>query len=1109
MAGYPYDPEVRRLVAQVLWSRLPAWLRHLDGPPTGEGDLRSLLQILAGPLAAVRQNIEELHADLFIDSASPESLALHAEMIGTSLIFSDPDANRRDVRGTVGWRRRKGTPAALEELSEDITGQLVVTQEGFLRAQVTQDVRRPFLLRMERVVPDLRNPLLPDTSHGPLDATHHAVDVRPISRTTGLSHPKHVVHWLHPMTPFVLRRAEPVGIDSNGGSDRRFALSPHAAELAVAADPEVQTWLPLRAARQGSADGLATDRIPGRVFTGAPEDWFGKPGRFAVFIAGVWAGVPLTDVGRVADPNPASGALVDNSGVAVAMEILEVDTYRQRGDVRVRLWGAPAPAPGDVVDLTGADEVADVVVTVASQPGQASTSAIVNTTSGAGQLPIVELTEPTGTYPVRLGATTIELRGNTVAATRTSEFDGPRREGFHRGVLRVRLPELVLTGPLVLMVAADGSLYQTQSAGSGEPLDVPVDALGGGIGFPRDQLLSVGVGAAWPPLPATAVPTALRSVPPGPGQSPAILHHTGVTDGAALVGGTVDCALEFAVRTFAGGSSTLRPVLRIEWVGPDPVAASWVALDDTGTATGVTARWRDLAEIRDDPSLRLLVRFTSSQADAVLHQSEIVWPSGVLVYLPELQTVAGGATGDWPLAGAATSASEAVWVGVDGATFLDDTLSVARRSLGPVAPLTDTPALRRRRVRGRVLCPWKNETGAAPFLDATPPGELHVDVEHGLFALSDTDVVQGWLPHPDGAAPPVVEVDMVEGFTDHVGARPSPRQAELGRLLPNPTRLVSRTGRLEAGAPPDWHDLPMYASLQEALQAIAAQPNSEEVVRFQDSATYAAESPSWPDGVRILRLHAAEGERPIVRLVAFGNDAATFERVEVIGLDVHLAGQGIAFPDATLVDLAYATLRSLGSPPAVVGFAEGSRVEAQGCVLGGITGPENGRLNLVDSIIDGAGNPALDASGAEVDLQRVTARGAIACGVIEASDCLLELVTVEDRFRGCIRFSRADAASVLPRRHQVLPPVDATDPYDPRFVTLDRRDPAWLRLDDASEASAALASNGSVRLLRGAEDGSEVGAFARRRLPERLEGLRRRLAENLPAGLVTAPVRLD
>ena len=115
--SYTFDPMIREQVAAFLYENLPGFYRTADEPPNGQDELRRFLQILAIPLAAARQNIEEFYADLFIDTAHDRILPYLAEMVGTRLIFPDPASNRRDIRGTIGWRRQKGTPAMLERRS--------------------------------------------------------------------------------------------------------------------------------------------------------------------------------------------------------------------------------------------------------------------------------------------------------------------------------------------------------------------------------------------------------------------------------------------------------------------------------------------------------------------------------------------------------------------------------------------------------------------------------------------------------------------------------------------------------------------------------------------------------------------------------------------------------------------------------------------------------------------------------------------------------------------------------------------------------------------------------------------------------------------------------
>jgi hypothetical protein len=113
---------------------------------------------------------------------------------------------------------------------------------------------------------------------------------------------------------------------------------------------------------------------------------------------------------------------------------------------------------------------------------------------------------------------------------------------------------------------------------------------------------------------------------------------------------------------------------------------------------------------------------------------------------------------------------------------------------------------------------------------------------------------------------------------------------------------------------------------------------------------------------------------------------------------------------------------------------------------------------------------------------------------IEASEVIFDgRVEVEDRFRGCVRYSRVTSDSTLPRVHRIAVGTPV------RVVSRNRRDPAWWRLREDCDPAIG----------RGAENGSEMGAFSQTMLGQRLESFARRLGEYTPAGLVTGIVRID
>jgi len=176
------------------------------------------------------------------------------------------------------------------------------------------------------------------------------------------------------------------------------------------------------------------------------------------------------------------------------------------------------------------------------------------------------------------------------------------------------------------------------------------------------------------------------------------------------------------------------------------------------------------------------------------------------------------------------------------------------------------------------------------------------------------------------------------------------------------------------------------------------------------------------------------------------------------------------------------------------GLAEGTRASVTWCETAGLELTGAGVLSVADSIVDARPGPALRAPTGAVELDRVSVGGDVEARVLEASEVIFEGdVTVEDRFSGCVRYSRVTSGSTLPRVHRVV--VDAPV----RVVSRNRRDPAWWRL----RADAAPV------ISRGAESGTEMGAFGVTQLAERMAGFERRLGEFTPAGLVTGIIRID
>ncbi len=632
-----------------------------------------------------------------------------------------------------------------------------------------------------------------------------------------------------------------------------------------------------------------------------------------------------------------------------------------------------------------------------------------------------------------------------------------------------------------------------------------------------------------------------------------------------------------------------------------PAAADrgrWHVLDAAAqpitTAAGILARLAALSAIVDGAqagSQRLVVRFEAETAAAVLPPCEVCWrgatwrDSGdhaILVHLPALGASAPPAVASWP-APAAWQVSPHLTVARDGSTW--DGEVVARASAGRVAPIgpADSGAvlLRRRQVRWRSLCPWQHEVAEHRKLEATTPGFLDVDVEHGLFAFAGDEpppiapvvpppaagarapnltcitgpisTVRGRL-HPgdsgfnsEHSMPPgggtsleliepvqrvFVTVEYQQGASAHIGALPAERSTILGRRPEPATRIVSRHGVAGGDAVSAALAVPRYRTLTDALAAIDADAAraEEEVVELADSATYVGEAPAWPgtggggNATRRLVIRAADGARPVVRLDAWTAAAgAGFTRIVLRGVTLAANGALTLAPpmvdppsgstpaqaglELTLSTIATVPHPTTPPPPLALAIAappRGVHVTIDRAITGPLTVTGEGALRVRRSIVD-PGASTLDAivvADGMAEIDRSTVLGAVDVGVLEASESIfLGVVTVTDRFRGCIRFSRVEVGSVLPRRHRVVPDLDVSPPVPVpvRLVSIDRHDPAYGRLTETCD----------VRVRTGAADGAEMGAFHDELWPVRREAVLRRLSEYTPAGMVTGLIRMD
>ena len=112
------------LTADQLYALLPVVYRTRDAE--NGGPLRALFGVLAAQSDLVEQNLQQLYDDQFIETCALWVVPYIGDLIGFTPLRplgpGQPSATRAEVADTIGYRRRKGTLAMLEQLASD-TGQ--------------------------------------------------------------------------------------------------------------------------------------------------------------------------------------------------------------------------------------------------------------------------------------------------------------------------------------------------------------------------------------------------------------------------------------------------------------------------------------------------------------------------------------------------------------------------------------------------------------------------------------------------------------------------------------------------------------------------------------------------------------------------------------------------------------------------------------------------------------------------------------------------------------------------------------------------------------------------------------------------------------------------
>jgi hypothetical protein len=433
----------------------------------------------------------------------------------------------------------------------------------------------------------------------------------------------------------------------------------------------------------------------------------------------------------------------------------------------------------------------------------------------------------------------------------------------------------------------------------------------------------------------------------------------------------------------------------------------------------------------------------------------------------------------------------------------------------------------------------------------TPPTEIDyptptATVSHPIMAA--VDPVLGRLVLSSSLLPDEVLVSHSYGFSGDVGAGPYNRTVFTRDVLNRTPDWQVGVSRKETAVGSE----KIFETLSDAVSEWNDQPDGTVgVIVIMDSRTY-RDDLTGEDAIRIpesSQLLIVAADWPVVRddvLVQrrrIGQFAARDLRPHLLGnidvsgtagADSHGPGElvldGILIEDVITVQEGNLGSLKVADCTLVPGRAsievpysdevhlrnDALKLTVEGTICGGIVLSDAIQsLSVTDCIIDWAGDTALDAMGAAVQIERSTVIGSSNMRSLQASNSIFaDRVNVEQRQVGCMRFCVLPYASRTPRRFRCQPDLALADqalrlnlssagdlPELEKNAVLARLHPVFTMLSYGEPAYVQLSSACADEIRIGAEDSSEMGVFGTLQQPQREANLHAALEEYLRFGL--------
>jgi len=387
------------LNADQMYALLPAIYRTRDA--ANGGPLQALFSVIAGQSAVLEENIQQLYDDQFIETCAPWVIPYIGDLIGDDTIYEINGAvsgRRAEVANTIGYRRRKGTLLALEQVAMDVSGLPALGVEFFKRLITTESMRhvRPH----HATTVNLRRGLQLEHSHTAFNTLNYTIDVRRIApRVRNVSDPDPApldinLHgagkfnipdigvYLWRWKPFQVIKAPAFRID-----DRRYMFSPLGQDMPLFNDPKPRDSFSSLTTRMDVPQPILR-----REFNKYLSDFYGPANSMALYADGALIDGSLICCGNLGDCHDPSWGCTPSGKVSIDPVLgriqLAPDFPVPRQLEVTYCYGFPAEIGGGPYDRTAnlpaIDPTAFDYVAVA---GSATTPTLEDAVSGWNALP--------------------------------------------------------------------------------------------------------------------------------------------------------------------------------------------------------------------------------------------------------------------------------------------------------------------------------------------------------------------------------------------------------------------------------------------------------------------------------------------------------------------------------------------------------------------------------------------------------------------------------------------------------------------------------------------------------------------------------------------------